>query len=149
MPAGPRPRLGWTGDVILAGYPLVVVPGSYEVKEPDRFGGRQVVGSLSYSSYAPYEQASVATRWLAGFGLRRYSDEVDENVARAKILEATNADTRGGLIHIASSFTTETLPSSAAPVVWMGEYRTAAGDEPLRGGRGDEGLLPQRGRDLD
>jgi hypothetical protein len=127
MPAGPKPRLGWTGDVILAGYPLVVVPGSYEVKEPDRFGGRQVVGSLSYSSYAPYEQASVATRWLAGFGLRRYSDEVDENVARAKILEAANADTRGGLIHCASSFTTETLPSSAAPVVWMGEYRTAGG----------------------
>lgn len=126
-PPGPRPRLGWTGDVILARYPLVLVPNSYEVSEPDRFGTRQAVGSLSYASYAPYEQASVATRWIAGFGLRRYSDEVDENVARSKILEGTNADTRGGVIHIASAFVSETLPGSAATPVWIGEFRSAGG----------------------
>jgi hypothetical protein len=125
---GPRPHQGRTSTVKIIDtqdneYPLMVVPGAYQVEEAQRFGDKISVGPMSYQDFNPYESASVSANFRNGYGLRRYSEYRDGNDPEAYgfIKESLGVDTRNGVAILSPLRTTEVLPNSTAPVIWMGE----------------------------
>lgn len=119
------------GHVVINNVPLVInrEAGSYEVIPAARFGPKYTIGSAKFTDFNDYESAQNIDQVLYGFGLRRYSDLPDQEqpLAIASFKESTNIDSRFGGIFLAPLQTAETLPSVAAPIVWMGQFTPSAG----------------------
>lgn len=124
--AGPLPQVGREGTVKVAGYPLVVIPGTYSVSEAERFGQKISTGSLSYADFSPHTSAHASATWVGGYGLQRYSD-VPEAQARAMYREASSVECgEDGIAFLAPKLNVMELPWDAsdtpAPPVWIGQW---------------------------
>lgn len=124
--AQPLPQLGRQGHVELAGYPLELVPDTYEVREPTRVGDKISTGDVRYADFNPYESVSAQAGFYGGYGLQRYSDQPDAQTAQRQILEALGVDCRSLPVTLSPALVTETLPASTGTPVWLGEVQIAA-----------------------
>ena len=146
MPPTPQPRPSdqKSSRVVLDGHPLEYVPGTYEVKEAERFGEKISSGSLRYADFQPFESAHTIANFSGGYGLRRYSDSIPfvnfgqvsqtDDPALLSMYHASNfVDTRNGRPRLARKLNTETLPGATADAVWIGEFTPSAGAGPIAG----------------
>lgn len=125
--AAPLPLVGRGGMVELGGVPLAYIEETYLVEEAERFGQKISIGPLSYGDFTPHESSYSFSLFPGGYGLRRSSDLEDPRQAAGYYLEADGVDASGVGIHLAPLLTTETLPNSTAPVVWLGEFTPSGG----------------------
>jgi hypothetical protein len=130
---GPQPQVGAPGEVVVLGYPMRLLVDDngdivqYEENDPERFGDKLSIGDLKYGDFNPYENAFSVGQFDGGYGLQRYADLNDENLGIGALKESTGIDSRFGPAFLAGLVTTETLPSSAATPVWVGEFTPSSG----------------------
>lgn len=132
FPSGPQPFEGAPGDVVVKGYPMMIVRDQqsgemqYEVRDPERFADKMSIGDLRYGDFNPYENAHAVGHFDGGYGLDRLSDLNDENLGIGVVKESPGVDCRFGPAILASLVNLETLPFTV-PAVWMGEFTPSTG----------------------
>lgn len=124
---GPRPATEQGRDVILADLVLRVVDGSWDVPEGPQLAEKIQIGPVTHADLDPAYSSHVITSFAGGYGLRRFSDHPDRDVAALMFLEASNVDTRYPDWTLAQLQTLETLPGATAPAVWVGEFEPNTG----------------------
>jgi hypothetical protein len=127
-----RSNVGSDGEVTVDGIPLMLVPGTYDCHEAERFGEKMSVGDLRYSDFRPGESGFATTDWSKGYGLRRYSDLGGGNMmpyfgygssTPGMVLEADGVETGdAGMMFLSPLSIFEPLPGSTDPVVWICEF---------------------------
>ncbi len=136
MPVRPgyNPTIGTTGDIRVAGYALALDmdPQSgqfslFKQSDPPRFGDKISAGDLKYTDFQPFESAESQSHFNGGFGLTRYSDLEEAQVAHTKILEADGVDVTLGTAILGPEIRTEILPGAVKTPVWIGEFSSTAG----------------------
>lgn len=125
MFSGPLPQAQENSWVTLDGHPLRYLPGSYKCVEAPRFGDKISIGELKYGDFTPFDSAHSITTLIGGYGLRRYSDHTDRELASVMFNESSNIDTRNVPITLAPYQLVCSLPTPAAPPVWGGEITIA------------------------
>ncbi len=131
----PQPQVGKEGDVVLGGLPITVVPGSWKVEEPQRFGEKLSIGPLKYADFNPFESAQSFSNLSGGYGLRCYSDLDSAEKAQTMYRESSNVDCRFGHAILSAKQTVETFNiAPTTPPLWIGEF-TPSAPHPLAGQR--------------
>jgi hypothetical protein len=124
---GPLPATEFGRDVVLADQVLRVADGSWNRGEGPQLANKVNIGPATYADLDPSFSSHVITNLGGGYGLRRYSDHPDREVAALMFLEASNVDTRFPDFTLAMRQTVEFLPGVTAPIVWLGEFEPSTG----------------------
>ena len=129
---GPLPLRGKEGDITLHGIPLMLEMGTYVRGEAKPFGEKVSTGSLKYSDLTPNRSTHAQATFTGGYGLRRYSDHPDANLAATMYLEGEGVDCgEDGLVVNGPLVSEETLPWDGADTqgspVWFGEFTPTGG----------------------
>src|SRR5207253_2829994 len=109
--------------VILNNVPMNLVPGTWRCVEPDRYQGAPPIGSGKYADFNTYETPHSVDNFSGGYGLKRYSDAPgSEDDWITYYYDSTNIDASFGPLILAPLLSSETLPSSIANPVWIGQF---------------------------
>lgn len=128
---GPQPDVGSQQQVVVAGFPLAVVPGSYKRSPAKRFGDKISTGDLRYQDFNPYESAASYSSLERGYGLRRFSDLPETENPEGFYAESSNVDCRFPGICISPALTTVDVNPGVASrsdtPLWFGEWTPSTG----------------------
>ncbi len=130
---GPVPGDGQFEQVVLAGYPLRVLPQTWKREPAPRFGEKISTGDLRYQDFNPYESAASYSSFERGFGLRRFSDLPASVDPEGFYAESQNVDCRAPGVCISPAITSVPLPTSPSvtgpytQLLWFGEWAPSQG----------------------
>lgn len=126
---GDNPNFEYGFTVELDGHTLRYKEKTWEVDEAPRFGQKINIGTLKYADFNPFDSAAAISSLSGGYGLARYSDNPDPDLAATQFLASIDLDTRALPITVADERHTANLnaPGITAEPIWMGEFTPTGG----------------------